>query len=323
MIKSYSLIILSSLILLASCQKSSDEFVPNPGQQLDTLWSNTISETSQVGILTRDLAGEAFTAKVDLSKDTVLRTSNGLVIEIPKGSLQLSNGTVYSDSAFVQYQIVQNYGGYIRFAVHSVSNLYPLETRGNVLIQFGNSATYLKVVAGKRISVKYTSEFGVLSNAGLYGFTDYPSLSSSVNWTTVTDAHSLSTWTSTNPVQQSGYLISTTRLGWLQIARPLASVTYTPVRVVMSDLFSNTNTKVFIVGKSFRTVVQLSGNVSERNFSFPNIPVNAEVKFITVSKIGNTYYLGVKDDKITSNHSIFIRPELSDINKIRQFLNSL
>jgi hypothetical protein len=78
-----------------------------------------------------------------------------------------------------------------------------------------------------------------------------------------------------------------------------------------------------MVFKNYRSVVQLSGNPTLRHFSFPNIPVNEPVIFVSISKVGSSYYLGVKEEKTVANMVSFVKPTLSSLDAINALLNSL
>lgn len=323
MTKSYSLIILASLFLFASCEKNSDVFVPNTGQQLDSAWVSNIQSNAQVVQLTNKISGTIITERVSVATDATVRTNTGFTIEIPKGAL-LSSGTEYSDSVRVEFIFIQRKGDFIRFGVPTINNQYPLETGGSFFIRFLTlNGTALTVNPVKRVYIKYVDELAK-QGMSLFYTTNFPSPTSTINWLATNDASAINLWnTSTAPIQK-GYVVTTARTGWLSVAKHFESgLSTTDVKVVMPDLFSNANTAVFMVFKSVRSVVQMGGNNTMRAFSFSNIPVNYEVKFVTISKVADSYYLGVKDEKILANHSTFIRPELSSLEKIQQFLFSL
>jgi hypothetical protein len=323
MIKSYSLIISACFLLLASCQKDSDVFVPNDGQQLDSAWVSAIQSNAQVVQLTNKLVGTIASETITAANDTSIRTNTGFAIEIPKGALLLA-GNEYTGSVRAEFTFVQRRGDFIRFGIPTIGNRYPLESGGAFYIRFlTTNGGALTVNSGKRIYIKFADELAK-QGMGLYYSSTMPTATAAFNWAPSADNSTVVLWsTSTVPVQK-GYVVATTRTSWLNVAKQFEQgLTTTEVKVIMPDLFSNANTSVFMVFKSVRSVVQLSGNNNLRAFTFPNIPLNYDVKFVTVSKVGDSYYLGIKDEKITTNHSTFVRPELSNLDKINQLLNSL
>jgi hypothetical protein len=323
MTKSYFLLTLALIILFTSCVKNSDVFVPNPGQQLDSAWVSSIQSNAQVVQLTNKIAGSFTTETVSASVDTSIRTNTGFTIEIPKGSL-LSSGNEYTGSVRAEFILIQKKGDFIRYGVPSMNNRSPLESGSAFFIRFLSSANnVLTVNTGKRIYIKYTDELAK-QGMSLFYSSIIPSATSLFNWLPSNDGSVVSTWSNTGTVPvQKGFVISTTRTGWLSAERALEQTPVTDVNVVMPDLFSNANTAVFMVFKSIRSVVQLGGNNSMRSFSCLNTPLYQDVKFVTISKVADSYYLGIKEEKISANHSTFVRPELSSLEKINQFLNSL
>jgi hypothetical protein len=78
-----------------------------------------------------------------------------------------------------------------------------------------------------------------------------------------------------------------------------------------------------MVFKNIRSVVQLTGNQAQRRFSFPNIPINQDVILVAISKAGDTYYLGFKEEKTTQGMISLVKPERSSLSSILTFLNTL
>lgn len=322
MTKSYSLITLGILFFLASCQKNSDVFVPNDGQQLDSAWVTSIQNNAQVVQLSTKITGSISSETVTASNDTSIRTNTGFVIEIPKGALLLS-GSEYTGSVRAEFVLVQRKGDFIRYGIPTSSNRYPLESGGAFFIRFiSNNTTALTVNPAKRIYIKYPDEFPKQDMSLFYSAT-FPSATSAFNWIPANDGSVVNTWSSSTTPVQKGYVVATARTGWLNVDKYFEQgLATTEVKVVMPDLFSNANTTVFMVFKAVRSVIQLSGSNTIRAFTHANIPVNYEVRFVTISKVADSYYLGIKDEKIAANHSTFIRPEITSLEKINQFLLS-
>ena len=314
------------IIFFTACQKNSDVFVPDPGQQLDSAWVSTITSNSQVSVLTNSIAGTFDNSQLNVSStvDTsITGANNSLVIEIPRESL-FSTGVVFTGAVRAEYKLILKRGDFIRYGVPTVSNRFPLESGGALLLRlFTTSGSPVTVNPSKRIYIKYVDELAK-QGMSLFYSSNSPASTSVFNWLPANDGSQVALWSNNTTPVQKGYAIATTRTGWLNVDRLLEpALATTDVNVVLPNLFSNANTSVYMVFKNIRSVVQLSGNTTTRTFSFPNIPVNAEVKFVTISKVGDSYYLGIKDDKIISNYSGFVKPELSSLEKINLFLNTL
>ncbi|MFN5135640.1 MAG: hypothetical protein ACK5DG_10025 [Chitinophagaceae bacterium] len=318
-------VIVAIMIFFTACQKNSDVFVPDPGQQLDSAWVSTITSNSQISVLTNRITGVFDNAQVNVNStvDTSIASNTGLVIEIPRESL-FSTGAVYVGTVRAEYKLILKKGDFIRYGVPTVSNRFPLESGGALLLRlFTPSGTPVTVNPSKRIYIKYVDELPK-QGMSLYYSSNSPTTTSVFNWLPANDGSQVAVWSNNTTPVQKGYAISTTRTGWLNVDRLLEpALATTEVNVVLPNLFSNANTSVYMVFKNIRSVIQLSGNATTRTFSFPNIPVNADVKFVTISKVGDSYYLGIKDDKVISNYSGFVKPEISSLEKINLYLNSL
>lgn len=321
--KTYFITLGTVLFLLASCQKDSDIFIPDPGQQLDSAWVSTVGSNAQVMQLSEKISGSFLSEQVSASTDTSIRTSNGFVIEIPRTAL-LAAGAEYTGIVRAEFVLIQKKGDFIRYNIPTSSNRFPLESGGAFLVKlFTSMGTVLTINPNKSIYIKYPDE-APKTGMSLYYSTTAPSVTGNFNWLPANDGSQVGMWSSNTAPFLKGYTVATTRTGWLNVDRPLEpTAPKTEVNVVLPNLFSNANTAVYLVFKSFRSVVQLSGNNSLRNFSFPNIPINSEVKIVTISKVADSYYLGVKDEKAIANFSTFVKPELSSLDKIQQFLSTL
>lgn len=315
-----------AIIILSSCKKEVSEFIPDNDQQLDSAWTNTISSTSQVQQLAQRLAGSLFVREINTSVDSVIRFENILSITLPAGGLTSSAGNV-TGAIKAEFVLILKKGDYIRYGVPSVSNRFPLESGGAFHIRLSSSGQPVNVSTAKRMQIRYSEPEAKQGMSLYYGTNLSPVNSSLFNWLSVTPGENaiVKVWDSVNtsPVKR-GYAVETFRTGWLNIDRTLEpNAIKTEVGVVVPNLFSNANTAVYLVFKNVRSVVQLSGNADQRKFSFPNIPINMDVKVVAISKVGDLYYLGVKDEKITQGLVSFVKPEVSSLEKIILFLNSL
>jgi hypothetical protein len=88
-------------------------------------------------------------------------------------------------------------------------------------------------------------------------------------------------------------------------------------------LFSNCNTSVYLAFKNIRSIVRLEGNASLRTFGVSNIPINEEVLLFSISKIGDSYYLGKLDQRTTAGMLAVVKPVLVELNTIQSFLDGL
>ena len=320
--------LLFSILLFASCKKDTNIFVPDPGQQLDSAWTNNVTTNSQVLILSKNLEGALTAQNMNSATDTTVTTGTGLQILLPASGLLL-NGTAVSGGVKVEYVLLQKKGDFIRYGVptSTYANKYPLESGGALHIRLTSNGLPLTVATNRKIVIRYRDAEPKQGMSVFYGNTLTVTNSLLFDWTLATDNSTVKLWDSLNiSPAAKGYVLETSRTGWVNVDRSLETTTVQPrieVKAVLPDLFSNANTAVYMVFKNYRSVVQLSGNTTLRSFSYPNIPANQDVQFVAISKVGSSYYLGVKDEKTAANMVSFIKPQLSSLDAINALLNGL
>ncbi|MBK8089710.1 MAG: hypothetical protein IPK31_18280 [Chitinophagaceae bacterium] len=312
------------LLLIASCKKDTNEFVPDPGQQLDSAWTNNVTANSQVLILSKNLEGSLTAQNINTATDTTISSASGLQISFPTNGLLL-NGTALNGTVKVEYVLLQKKGDFIRYGVPTSTNKYPLESGGALHIRLTSNSQPITVASSRKIIIRYRDAEPKQGMSIFYGNTPVVTNSLLFDWTLATDNSFVKVWDSTNTYPAAkGYAVETYRTGWVNVDRSIpSSQPRVEIKAVLPDLFSNANSAVYIVFKNYRSVVQLSGNPTLRHFSFPNIPVNEPVIFVSVSKVGSSYYLGVKEEKTAANMVSFVKPTLSSLAAINALLNSL
>jgi len=310
------------LLLFAACKKDTDYFVPDSGQQLDSAWTNSVTASSQVLILAKNLEGSFAAQNINTATDTAIASDAGLQISFPVNGLLL-NGTALSGTVKVEYVLLQKKGDFIRYGVTTSTNRYPLESGGALHIRLTSNGQLLTVAANKKIAIRYRDAEPKQGMSVFYGNTSSITNSLLFDWTLANDNSFVKIWDSASTAAK-GYAVETYRTGWVNVDRSIVSTQpRIEVKAVLPDLFSNANTAVYMVFKNYRSVVQLSGNATLRNFSFPNIPANEPVIFIAISKVGSSYYLGVKEEKTAANMVSFVKPQLSGLDAINALLNGL
>jgi hypothetical protein len=146
------------------------------------------------------------------------------------------------------------------------------------------------------------------------------------SWVRDTDT----TWIKTTQSTTSGALIkgyelTSKNLRWIGAQRYIDS-TQPKIKVtaIISPNFTSDNTAVFAVFTNQKTVVNLKADYASRSFAANNIPLRSSIKLISVSKIGDQFYLGTKDvADVGTVTSYTILPEKKSLKDIIDFLNTL
>jgi hypothetical protein len=322
--KLFTTFLISMALFFSACKKDSNEFIPDPGQQLDSAWVGSITPLLQVSLLSEKLRGAFNTATVDAVAPAAVILNNSLQISMPPSGFSFS-GSVITGALKIDYTLVQRKGDFIRYSIPTVSNRFPIESGGALNVKVSLNNQPVDLIANKKIKIQYVDAapkqgmklyYGDLSFTGNLGF---------MNWLISPDSLNVPIWDTLNIFpQMKGYTVETPKTGWLHTGKLLdLAQPRTEVSVVLPDLFSNANTAVYMVFKNVRCVVQLTGNQAQRRFSFPNIPINQDVVFVAISKVGDTYYLGLKEDKTVQSMVSLVKPERSSLSSILTFLNNL
>lgn len=322
--KLFSFFLFTAVFFFTACKKDTNEFIPDLGQQLDTAWVGSITPALQVSLLSEKLRGTLNTVTVNAVPAPLIYNASGIQISLPASGFAVG-GSIVTGALKVDYTLIQKKGDFIRYSIPTVSNRFPLESGGAFNLKITANNQQVDVVANKRIKVQYVDAAPKQGMKVYSGEPVYTGNNGFTNWTLSSDSSNVSVWDTSNIFPSlKGYIVETSRTGWvhtgkiLELAQPR-----TEVSVVMPDLFSNANTAVYMVFKNVRSVVQLTGNQNQRKFSFPNIPVNQDIMFVTISKLGDTYYLGIKDDKTITGMISLVKPEKISLAAILGFLNGL
>jgi hypothetical protein len=98
--------------------------------------------------------------------------------------------------------------------------------------------------------------------------------------------------------------------------------TATRLTTIFPPNFTHKNTAVFACYKNQKTAVQLDFDYTSRSFRTDLLPSGAEIKIISISKIGNSYYLSEKVvSKLSSGSIIKLEPEKVPLAKLQAYLD--
>lgn len=310
-------------VLLVSCKKDSERFVPYSDQALDSAWSATVPSNAQVHQLAARLLGKVYVKTLNPTVDSVLETDNGLRIQLPGKFLYMPGMATTLTEVKSEYVMIRKLGDYVRYGVPSQSGMYPLETRGAFFLSLTSNNQAVSIAAEKSILFQFYETDTKPGMNVFYGSRNGFSNTSGFNWVPANDYPQLGVWDSVNPVRK-GYHLSIRHGGLIQVGKYIETTSArTKVSVVLPNLFSNCNTSVYMAFKNIRSIVRLDGDASLRTFGSSNIPINEEVLFFSISKIGDSYYLGKLDQRTTAGMLAVVKPVLVELNTIQSFLDAL
>jgi len=124
---------------------------------------------------------------------------------------------------------------------------------------------------------------------------------------------------------QSSYAILSNRIGWFGLMKPInQTLSKIKLAAYLPLNFTNKNTIVYAVFDNSKSVVRLKSDARGKTFSTPNIPANSNVTIVSLSLIGNEFYLGTKKSTATTNNSpLKVLPTKKTLQEIVLFLDSL
>jgi hypothetical protein len=336
------------LLTLAACNKeisNNNGFTPYANNPLnDTVWITNIPGDAPI----YKLADTIFHNNViidtfDLAKDKVFEFGDSLEIEIHANSFFVGTGnpstgggggvgtTPTDGKATIEILRIQTRGDFIKAYRPNNSFGALLETASGFFIRVVKNGQELMLLPDSTVKIKYSDIQDPVSNMQVfYGMETFPFTTSARDeahtWVRGKDTSWIKTF-----VKQSGnsykrgYEIEAKRLRWISAERFLDStVAKTNIYAILPPNYTNKNTQVFVALDKNRTVLALNSDINTRSFTTKNIPLKAKITLVSISKIGDDFYLGTKvvnDVGTVVNYSI--TPEKKTLGQILDYLNSL
>lgn len=323
------LTIFVTAVLLSSCAKDRIEFVPDPGQQLDSVWVSTINDDNKISELIKSFSLPALiNDTTTLSNDTTFIHREKFDIIIPPGALKSSTTANLYGRINYSFFLLQKKGDFIKLQQSTINaDKNALYTGGNFFLRFSKDNEALTIVPGKIVIIRFNDPQPTKDMKVFYG---------TENLNPTTPVNICNGWAAANsvayvkPVQRIfnsissyGYEVGTDKLSWINTGALYPySTSSINLSVYVPDLFSNANTEAYLVLKDQRCVIKLSGEAGTRKFSAPNIPSGKSAIVVTVSKVSEDYFLG-STEIITSDKPVEVKPAHSSLDHILDFLNSL
>ena len=126
-----------------------------------------------------------------------------------------------------------------------------------------------------------------------------------------------------------GYDIKTNRLNWMTASKPLESLVFTNISLLLPAQYTNANTTAYLVYNDSKSVVNLYGNTDTKKFVGTKLPGGKAAAVVVLSKQGNDYYAVFNPETISGdissivNQIVAMLPTKITLNAIQQLLNAL
>ena len=125
-----------------------------------------------------------------------------------------------------------------------------------------------------------------------------------------------------NPPFQLGYQLLVPNLRWICAGRMLEEPN-SSYCVELPLGFSDQNTQAFMVFKNMQSVVPLKYQAADFRFCAPFVPQGFPVQVVTVSKLGDQFWLGNKDEETGGSNASTLLPQKMSEQQVIDFIKSL
>ena len=334
-----------------SCTKDvSNELYPYQNNPLnDTIWSSAIKPTDAVNTIVTDLmpAVEKETLNLENTLSEIKVGGNdSFRISFAKGIFtSVENGVVTpvkpEGNAEIQIFRIRRTGDLIKCMRSTQSS----NVSGNVLTETVGGF-FIKVIKdGKELSIADRTSYQLKwietgttnpkdslrrfyakesSPAPAYNVTDV-----NFEWKPDTDNINKveSDQGSSGNYPYTYYKTNLNSLRWVSLQKNVGGNQSDKIRLttIFSSNYTNKNTAVFAYYKNQKTVVKLDFDYASRSFKTEMLPPGAEIKIVSISKIGTSYYLSEKEvSKLTTSSCIIkLEPEKVPLAKLQAYLDGI
>ena len=308
-------------VIFVSCKKeASDEFLLDSTNPLnDTAWRTNILADAPVNKIFETLSLPSQSSSFDANKDHTVNFNDYLQIKFLGSSCQGEGGENIFGTIKIEVDYLKTRGDMIRHKKSTTSYDRLLESGGAFNIKVTQNGKQLKIAPQKFIVLRYRNSKADTHMNVFYGDTTVTNLD---NFTWVpADSQRINTW---RDGSISGYELFCKRFNWINCDKFIGTTNpRTAVSAILPVNFTNNNTAVYLVFEDMLSVVRMNPNLANRLFYFNNVPINSNVIFVSISKIGDNFYLGTKEAKVTRNLVARFSPEKKTNKEINDYINSL
>ncbi len=338
MIKIRHILFLAIIASFASCTKDlSDNFRAYPNNALnDTAWALNISTNAPINeILDSTLPAPFIDSFLVGTTDTIRFSNDVEIIFSPStvfGIVGGGGGIPITGFVKIEFQHFIKKGDFIKTLKHTTSYYSLLEMSGMFFIKLSKNGQELTISPYSNIKIKFPdTENNPQPNMSVFKGLEYnswpsPQKDTMFTWQKVNDGSTVGTWykTGTGP-NNKGYEITTKSLRWFACGRfNDSSMPKNKLTAILPPNFTNKNTLVFAVLENSKTIIELKADYASRSFAALNIPLNTKLNIITISKIGNAFYYGIRNINDIGNTAIYsISPDKKSLNTILAELDKL
>ena len=329
---------------VTSCTKEvSGEFTQYPNNPLnDTVWSRTIQTTDAVNTIVTDLMPTVEKENLNLENtlsEIKVGGSDSFRIYFGKGIFTSDENGVVTQvkpegNAEIQIFRIRKTGDLIKCMRPTQSSNVLMESAGGFFIKVVKDGKELSLAPGANYRVNWIETGADPKNDMRKFYAKESSPTLAYNLTDVNFEWKPDTDVSQIPLEVGNignkvytcYAMILSSLRWVSLQKKLLinALSKTRLTTIFSPSFTNKNTTVFAYYKKQKTVVKFEFDFSSRSFRTDLLTEGAEIKIISISKVGSSYFLGEKEVSNLNPASIIkMEPEKISLATLQAYLDVL
>ncbi len=315
-------LIMAVAILLASCTKSTEEFIADPIQPVtDTTWVTLTAPTSVDAYLKSNAAAAVTDSIRNDSITTRTYLSGKLRLTFPRYCFIDSTSAGAYDNVKIEVIAINSRGELLKSLISTRStDSFNINTLFYVYVRATRNNVELPLLTDKRFLVEF-DDANYLGNSQVYVAPSQGTSSNTPLYNTTNSVYfSIQTLGGT---QGYRYRYYNDRTGWSMCGNTPTSSSTARIFTTLPIQFTNVNTRAYIVLNDSKTVIKMNDNVPGGYFELDRLPLAASFKIVTVSIINGVYYLGIGESSTSNNLIIQLHPVQSSPTSINSFLNNL
>ncbi len=326
-----SFLIVVCLFTVGCSKENSDYFLLYNTPVNDTSWNHNLTANAVSNNLFDGLALTPFIDSFNVTGSAFLRVNANLDVAIPAACLENVNGTsVTPGRVRIELRHVTRRGDFIRYARPTTSYGQLLESISAFQVKFFRADQELRLLPGKKLFFTLRDS-NPTNGMNVFFGNSQPHLPFPAGtnpffvWMHAADSSLITPFVHQDSLGTTkGYQLFAGKTNWINCLKPVdTALSKSNINITLSPIFTNNNTAVFAILKQRKVVVQLNGDYASRSFNAPNIPIGSELQLISLSLIGNQYYLGFKEAVMTQDLISIVNPAAKSKAEISQFLSEL
>lgn len=322
------LLIFAVVLAMSSCKKDSDVFIPDPNLTVgpDTTWFNALSDSTPARRLLASIAPTVYIDSFEVnSSPATIVSPDGLTCLFPPLCCVTPNGATVTGKVYVQMLLIRKKGDMIAADKPTISNGRLLVSGGEIFVKLTRNGDELLLAPGKSIVLKYNDPLPVSAMRLFYGDESNPNR---FNWVL---ADSLGAGTQNITIGNNFYQLVSNRLRWINCDAfaDTAGLARVQVTASLSPIYTNVNTVCYLVFNNRRSVVGMYGNATTKKFQSGLVPVGEPVTMVTLSKLGDQYFIGKQvfvtgqNSAVANQQIIHVAPLPTSLPDIKAYLGTL